>query len=148
VLLALVLGTALVVWALLQGVYSRLAPLPWTAVPTLLLLALAEIVAGVNVRNRIHHRTAAENARPVDPLSVAKMAALGKASAHAAAALAGVFLGFAGYVLPHLDLPHPRHDFVVSVATTVSALVLTGAALFLEWCCRVPKQPDEEDDRR
>jgi len=149
VLLALVLASALAVWALLEGLYSQLPPLPWTAVPTLLLLALGEIVAGVHLRNKIHHKAAAEEARPIDPLSVANMAALGKASAHAAAALAGVFLGFVLHVLPDIDLPTPRHDFIVSVATTVSALILTGAALFLEYCCRVPKDPEaERNDRR
>ncbi|MEO3785583.1 DUF3180 domain-containing protein [Actinocorallia sp. B10E7] len=149
VLLALVFGSALVVWALLKGMYSQLPPLPWTAVPTLLLLALGEIVTGVNLRNKIHHRSAAEEARPVDPLSVANMAVLGKASAHAAAALTGVFLGFVLHVLPDLDLPTPRHDLIVSVATSVSALALTGAALFLEYCCRIPKDPEaEKNDRR
>ena len=143
-LLALVFAAALSVWALLKGVYSQMVPLPWTAVPTLLLLALGEIVTGVNLRNKIHHKAAAENARPVDPMGVARMAALGKASAHAAAVLTGVFLGFALHVLPNLDLPTPRHDFVVSAATTVSALALTGAALFLEWCCRIPEDPEEK----
>ncbi|WP_106397136.1 DUF3180 domain-containing protein [Actinocorallia populi] len=147
-LLALVFAAALAVWALLKGVYSQLPPLPWTAVPTLLLLALGEVVTGVNIRNKIHHKAAAEDARPVDPLSVANMAVLGKASAHAAAALTGVFLGFAFHVLPDLDLPTPRHDFIVSAATTASALILTGAALFLEWCCRIPKDPEEEKNGR
>lgn len=143
-LLALVLGAALAVWGLLQIFYSSLEPLPWTAVPTLLLLALGEIVTGVHLRNRIHHKAAAEEARPVDPLSIANMAVLAKASAHAAALLAGAFLGFALHVLPDLDLPTPRHDLIVSAATAFSALILTGAALFLEYCCRVPKDPEEE----
>ncbi len=148
-LLALVFAAALSVWALLKGVYTQLPPLPWTAVPTLLLLALGEVVTGVNLRNKIHHKAAAEEARPVDPLSVANMAVLGKASAHAAAVLTGVFIGFALHVLPDLDLPTPRHDFVVSAATAVSALVLTGAALFREWCCRIPEDPEEKkNDRR
>jgi hypothetical protein len=134
-----------VTWALLRAVYSQLPPLPWTAVPTLLLLALGEVVTGVHLRNKIHHRSAAEDARPVDPLSVANMAVLGKASAHAAAGLTGVFLGFVLHVLPDLDLPTPRHDFVVSAATTVSALVLTGAALFLEYCCRIPPEEGEKE---
>ncbi len=148
VLLALALVAALATWGLLRAFYSSLPPLPWTAVPTLLLLALGEIVTGVHLRNRIHHKAAAEEARPVDPLSVAHMAVLAKSTAHAAAALTGVFVGFALRVLPDLDLPTPRHDLIVSAATAVSALVLTGAALFLEYCCRVPKDPEEEQNNR
>ncbi|ROO90371.1 uncharacterized protein DUF3180 [Actinocorallia herbida] len=146
VLLALVLVPALVVWALLRGFYSQLPPLPWTAVPTFLLLAVGEAFTGVGTRNKILHKSAAETARPVDPLSVARLAVLGKASAHAAAVLAGVFLGFVLHVAGDLDKPTLRHDFYVSAATALSALVLMGAGLFLEWCCRIPE--DKDDDKR
>lgn len=147
VLVLTVLVPALVVWLLVREVYTGLPKLPLTAIPTFLLLGLGEIVSGIGIRNRIHHKAAAEKARPVDPMSVARMAALGKASAHAAAALAGVFLGFVLYTAENLDKATPRQDFTVSVATTVSALILVGAALFLEYCCRVPKDPEDADRR-
>lgn len=144
VLLALVLVPALVVWAVLRGLYGQLPPLPWTAVPTFLILALGEIFSGVSTRNKILHKSAAETARPVDPLSVARMAVLGKASAHAAAALAGVFVGFVLFVSADLDKPTFRHDFFVSGATALSAVVLAAAGLFLEWCCRIPTDKNGE----
>ncbi|MCD0452288.1 DUF3180 domain-containing protein [Actinocorallia sp. API 0066] len=147
VLLALVVVPALAVWVVLRLFYSTLPPLPWTAVPTFLLLAVGEVFSGVSTRNKILHRSAAESARPVDPLSVARMAVLGKASAHAAAALAGVFLGFVLFVAGDLDKPTLRHDFFVSAATALSALVLTGAGFFLEWCCRIPKGKDDKNPR-
>ncbi|MDX6741819.1 DUF3180 domain-containing protein [Actinocorallia sp. A-T 12471] len=146
VLLALVAVPALVVWAVLRGFYSQLPPLPWTAVPTFLLLAIGEVFAGFSTRNKILHKSAAEAARPVDPLSVARLAVLGKASAHAAAALAGVFLGFVLFVAGDLDKPTLRHDFFVSGATALSAFVLAGAGLFLEWCCRIPKDDNSDKD--
>lgn len=145
VLLALALGSALAVWAVLRISYADIPPLPWTAVPTLLLLGLGEIVSGINLRNKIHHKVAAEKAKPVDPLSVARMAVLGKATALAASVLTGVFGGFVLYLAPKLDQSTPRHDFTVSTATAVAALVLVGAALFLEYCCRIPKDPDDAE---
>jgi hypothetical protein len=79
---------------------------------------------------------------------VARLAALAKASAHAAAVLAGVFGGFALALSDLLDLATPRRDFWVSGGTAVSALILVGAAYFMEYACRVPKGPDDEDDDR
>lgn len=142
-LLAFILVPAVLIWVLLRVTYASLPPLPWTAVPTLLLVGLAELVTGLNTRARIHHKESAEKAKPIDPLAVARLAALGKASAHAAAVLAGAFLGFVAYLASELDKSTPRSDFIVSTGTFLSALALVGAALFLEYCCRVPKDPDD-----
>ncbi|GLW66004.1 hypothetical protein Arub01_42480 [Actinomadura rubrobrunea] len=141
-LLALVIVIGLITWAVLDTAYVSLPPLPWTAVPTLLLLALGEAFTGVNLLRRIRRRP---GTKPVEPLVVARMAVLGKASAHAAAVLAGVFGGFAVGLSGSLDKQTPREDFVVSIATFVAAAVLVGAAYFLEYSCRVPKDPDERD---
>ncbi|TDD79008.1 DUF3180 domain-containing protein [Actinomadura rubrisoli] len=144
-LVALVVVLALISWAVLRTAYVSLPPLPWTAVPTLLLLALGEGFTGVNVLRRIRRKP---NTRPVEPLVVARMAALGKASAHAAAVLAGIFAGFAASLGDSLDKPTPRDDFFVSGGTFLAAVVLVGAAFFLEYSCRVPKDPDEQERNR
>ncbi|WP_242907897.1 DUF3180 domain-containing protein [Actinomadura terrae] len=144
-LIALVVVIGVTTWAVLRSAYVSLPPLPWTAVPTLLLLALGEGFTGVNVLRRIRRKP---GTKPVEPLVVARMAALGKASAHAAAVLAGVFAGFAGSLADSLDKPTPRHDFFVSGGTFLAAAVLAGAAFFLEYACRVPKDPDEEEHSR
>lgn len=145
ILVALVVGVAALVWGVLQLAYVSLPPLPWTAVPTLLLLALGEVVTAVNTRARIQRKP---DTRPVEPLVVARFVALAKASAYAATALAGVFGGFLIYLAASLDKDTPRRDFVVSAGSVLAALVLVGAALFLEYTCRVPKGPDDEDDHR
>jgi hypothetical protein len=144
-LLAIAAVVAALVWGVLQLAYVSLPPLPWTAVPTLLLLALGEIVTAVNTRARIQRKP---RTRPVEPLVVARFVALAKASAYTAAVLAGVFGGFVAYLSSSLDKNTPRQDFTVSVASAVAALVLVGAALFLEHACRVPKGPDDEDEYR
>jgi hypothetical protein len=145
ILIALAAAVAALVWGVLQLAYVSLPPLPWTAVPTLLLLALGELVTAVNTRARIQRKP---NTKPVEPLVVARFVALAKASAYAATVLAGVFGGFVLYLSSSLDKSTPRQDFTVSVGSLVAALVLVGAALFFEHCCRVPKGPDDEDDHR
>jgi Protein of unknown function (DUF3180) len=145
VLVAVGVGLALVLWGVLQLAYPSLPPLPWTAVPTLLLLALGEVVTAVNTRARIQRKP---NTKPVEPLVVARFVALAKASAYAATVLAGAFGGFVLYLSASLDKSTPREDFIVSAASVVAAVVLVGAALFLEHACRVPKGPDDEDDHR
>ncbi|REE97940.1 DUF3180 domain-containing protein [Thermomonospora umbrina] len=143
VLAALAVGLTVVTWLALQVAYESLPTLPWTMVPTLLLLGLGEAFTAYNLWRRIRHRP---GTRPVEPLVVARMAALAKASAHAGAVIAGLFGGFALHVSSSLDKSVPRQDFFVSVGTLIASLVLIGAAMWLEYACRVPKDPDE--DRR
>jgi hypothetical protein len=140
-LLLLVAVAAVITWIVLEAAYVSLPVLPWTAVPTLLLLALGEAFTGWHIMRRIRRKP---GTRPVEPLVVARMAALAKASAHAAAVLGGVFAGFALALSDMLEAATPRADFWVGIGTFVSSLVLVGAAGFLEWACRVPKDPEDE----
>ncbi|SNS77536.1 DUF3180 domain-containing protein [Actinomadura mexicana] len=151
-LVALVVVIGVITWAVLRSAYLSLPPLPWTAVPTLLLLALGEAFTGLNVLRRLRRKPSKDRAtdarksrqKPLDPLAVARLAALGKASAHSAAVIAGVFGGFAVSLASSLDKSTPRHDFFVSGGTFLAAVVLVAAACFLEYACRVPKGTDEE----
>jgi uncharacterized membrane protein YczE len=145
VLAAVVVGVGVVTWAAVRLLYASLPLLPWTMVPSLLLLALGELYAALVTRARIHHRP---GAKPIEPLIAARLAALGKASSHAAAVIAGVFAGLALYLVTSLDKPSPRHDFYVSGGTFLAGLALVAAAMFLEYACRVPKGPEDEDERR
>ncbi|MBA9001502.1 MULTISPECIES: DUF3180 domain-containing protein [Thermomonospora] len=142
---ALAVALAMVTWAFLQGTYDVLPKLPWTMVPTLLLLGLGEAFTAYNLWRRIRRRP---GTRPVEPLMVARMAVLAKASVIAGAVLAGIFAGFLLRLAPELDKTVPRQDFFVGVGTFVASLVLVGAAVWLEYACRVPKGPDDEDRDR
>lgn len=135
---------ALLSWAMVRFFFT-LPLLPWTMVPSLLLLALGEVYTALVTRARIQRRP---GTRPVEPLVVARLAALAKASAHAAAALAGVFAGMAFSLASSLDKPKPRWDFWASGGTALAAIVLIIAALVLEHSCRVPKGPEDKDERR
>lgn len=132
-----------VTWALLTVVYSSLPPLTWTGVPALLIAAGAEAWTGRDLRARIQRRP---GSKPAPPLFVARMVALAKATSLTAALLAGVSAGFTFYLSGMLDATTPRNDLITASVSFGSSLVLIAAALYLEYCCRVPKNPDRDDD--
>ena len=143
VLVVLVVAFTVLTWAVLRRVYSDLPTVPWTAIPTVLLLAVGEAYSGSMTRARIERRP---GTKPVEPLAVARLAALAKASAYVGAVFAGVFAGFVFRVVPLLDQDTPRRDFFLAGGSLVACVVLICAALYLEHCCRVPRRP--EDDTR
>lgn len=140
-LLVAVLAAA-VMWALLTAVYSSLPPLTWTLVPALLIAAAAEAWTGRDLRARIQGKTP----RPAPPLFVARVVALAKASSQTAALLAGICAGFMIYLSGKTGAPTPRGDLVDASLSFGGCLVLLAAALFLEYCCRVPGGPDKDDN--
>jgi Protein of unknown function (DUF3180) len=144
-LTVIAVACALVTWLLLRSFYESLPPLPWSGVPALLVAAAAEVWAGLDLRARI----AGHRGKPPSPLFVPRMVALAKASSMAAALVAGAAAGFVIYLSGSLDASTPRHDAITAVVIFLAALALAGAALFLEYCCRVPKAPgqDQADER-
>jgi hypothetical protein len=142
-------------WVLLRAVYAKLPPLPWTGVPALLIAAVAEAWTGRDLRARIAgpRRGTGQGARgsgqgardlkPPAPLFVSRMVALAKASAVAAAIIAGFAAGFDFYLADSLNASVPREDALTAVITFVAAVLLGCAALYLENSCRVPEDPDE-----
>jgi len=131
---------AVLTWGLLKVVYSSLPPLPWTGVPALAIVAVFELGAGRDLRRRIAGRGAAKNSglKPADPLVVSRMLVLARATALAGALIAGVLLGFVIYLSAMLGDVIPRRDLINSAITCAVALIMIGAALYLEFCCRVP----------
>jgi hypothetical protein len=131
-------------WLVLRLVYSDLPPLPWTAVPALLLLAIAEGWSGRNLRARLSGRM---GSKPILPIAVARMAALAKASSLAGALIGGLTAGFLIYVSGSLDKATPRSDALVAASTAVAAILLVIAALYLERGCRIPADDQDGIDR-
>jgi hypothetical protein len=143
VLLVTAVVCALVAWLLLRPLYSTLPPLPWTGVPALLIAAAAEAWTGRDLRARILGRS---SAKPALPIYVARMAVLAKATAHAAAVIAGLAAGFALYAAGSLPASIPKRDVITAGVTFAASLLLMLAALYLEHCCRVPRDPRGERD--
>ena len=131
-----------VTWAVLTAVYASLPPLTWTLVPALLIGAALEAWTGRDLRARIQ---GGAGARPVPLLFVARMVALAKASSQAAALLAGVSAGFMIYLSGMTDAPTPRTDLVDASLSFGASVILLAAALFLEYCCRVPDAHDRDE---
>jgi hypothetical protein len=136
-LAAVLVVMAALSWGVLRVLDSRgqaLPPQPWT-VPALIGV-LAAMVAGstVALRRRLAGRG---GARPASRLGVARMAVLGKASAHAGAALAGVYVGYVVLLLGDLAAGARRERAVVAGLSALAALVLALAGLLLERSCRI-----------
>jgi hypothetical protein len=142
-LLTGVLATA-VWWALLTVIYSKLPPLTWTGIPALLLAAAVEAWTGRDLRARIMGNN--PGTKPLPPLFVARMVVLAKATSQVGALLAGVSVGFIGYLSGMLDAATPRSDLITASISFASCLILIAAALFLEYCCRVPRDPNGDRD--
>jgi hypothetical protein len=142
-LLLILLLAAVLTWALLKAVYASLPPLTWTGVPALLIAAGVEAWAGRDLRARIQGKG---GTRPAPPLFVARVVALAKASSQTAALLAGICAGFMVYLSGMASAPTPRADLIDASLSFGACLVLLAAALFLEYCCRVPKDPEGGDE--
>jgi uncharacterized protein DUF3180 len=142
-LLIVAIICGVIAWAVLQGIYASLPPLSWTGVPALLIAAGIEAWAGRDVKARIAGR---EGYKPAPALFVARLVALAKASAYAAAVVAGVSLGFVIFLIRLLQATTPRTDMITAGVTFGSSLVLLAAALYLENCCRIPKDSDRDDE--
>jgi hypothetical protein len=140
-LVALLVGVAAVSWGALTVAQNRGASLPslaWTAPAAILLLAVVVLVAALALRSRLRGR------RPPNPLGTARMAVLGKASAHVGPIVGGLYLGYLVVLLSDLDIASGRERAVVCVAAVGAAAMLSGAGLFLERTCRVSGGDDDE----
>jgi len=142
-LLAIAAVSAAICWIVVKFTFSSLAPLPWTAVPALILLAIGEFLFGRNLGPRLHGQP---GAKPIQPMAVPRVVALAKASSAAGAAIGGLALGFLIYTIPSISKPVPGHDALASAVTMLAAIGLVLAALYLERACRAPEPPDDSDD--
>jgi hypothetical protein len=139
VLVAVLAGA--VAYVITRSDYSDLPSPKLYALLWLALLAVAEAYTAVLTRARL---AGSEGTRPINPLVVARLVALAKASSVVGAAAAGGYAGFLGWVA-QVASPAADHDSVTAGTGIGAGLALVGAALLLEWVCRVPKDDDEDD---
>jgi hypothetical protein len=138
-LFLLTVAVAVVSWLLLRAVYTSLPSFPWTMLPALIIAAGGEAITARGLRARILGRP---GTKPVPSLQVARMVALAKASSLAAALIGGVAAGFAGAAAGSLPAHAAGHDVFVSTCTFGGSVLLAVAALYLEYCCRIPEDRD------
>lgn len=117
--------------------YSTLPPLPWGPLVSVGLVALIEVAAAWRVAPHVPGRKVA--LEPVEPLLVARLAVLAKASSVLGAAVTGVCIGAAAWLVPRSErVVAAEHDVPVALAGIVVGVLLVVAALWLEWACRIP----------
>ena len=145
-LIAYAAAVTLITWLAMRQWYGDLPRLRWFVPLSLILLAIAEVLAANQLRDRIRRRP---GALPVQPLVAARMLALAKASAVVGAVMVGIWAGLLVYVVPRLgQLNAAGNDTVVGAIGVVAAVSLTAAALWLEYCCRTPAPPDGDRHAR
>jgi len=136
------LVTAVLVYLLVRVLYGQLPPLPTFAGVTLLVLAIVEGALGVSLRSRIRNPGAG---RPLQPLTAARSVALAKASSVLGAIMLGAWFGALAYVLPRrAEITAAADDVPSTVVGVVCSAILIAAALWLEWCCRTPRDQDNQ----
>jgi hypothetical protein len=141
VLVAVAVATGAIVYTIVAVSYGDLPPIPLFAPATLAFLGVAELLTALSVRARLQHRP---GTRPIDPLAVARLVALAKASSFVGALVFGGYGAILGYVAQALDNPHKSHDATACGFGTAAGLLLVIAGLALERVCRVPGPPDDE----
>lgn len=157
--MAVGLVAAVVAYLLTRTNYSSLPQLPRLAGVSAAILGVGEAVFGWGLRQRIRRRADYLRGRdrhgatpaqppppPVPALLAARALAVGKASALAGAALLGLWVGFAAYVLPDAGEVTAAHaDAVTASIGMVGSLVLLVGALILENCCRAQDDGPPDD---
>lgn len=134
------LAAAAVAWLLVSRFYGEFPQLPWLPTVTIAALAVLEGYAAMNTRARIERRPGQD---PVNPLAVARLVVLAKASSLVGA----IFGGFYAGLVVWLAIERTRaatNDLPAGIAGLVANLALVVAALWLERACRVPEQPGED----
>jgi hypothetical protein len=135
--LAAAAGLALVVVYVLKRLYyltSLTSALPRTPVISVAIVALVEAELGRGVRARLAGRP---RTKPILPITVARYAALSRASSIAGALIAGAWAGVLLYTAPRGGQPSVAGaDTITAGLGIASGVALTAAALWLEYGCR------------
>ena len=135
--LVIAFAFALVVAYILMRVYylnSISSALPRTPVISVAIVALVELELGRGTRARLGGRP---GTKPIMPITVARFAALARASSIAGAVVAGAWAGVLVYTAPRGNQPTVAGaDTITSALGVASGVLFLAAALWLEQGCR------------
>ncbi len=113
---------------------SLTSSLPRTPVLSVAVVALVEAELGRGVRSRLAGRP---GTRAILPITVARYAALARASSIAGALVVGAWAGVLAYTAPRGDQPPVAGaDTITAALGVASGAALIAAALWLEYGCR------------
>lgn len=142
-LFVVALAAAAISWVLIGRYYGEVPQLTWFPALTLLLLAILEAIAARAIKARIDRRPGTE---PMEPLVVARVVVLAKASSVAGALFTGVYGGVLVWVWAESSgNQHAAADIAPAAQGLAAALLLVAAALWLERGCRIPESDTDRD---
>ncbi len=145
-LLAVGLVVAVLANLAVRLTYGSLPGFPLLGGVTLAVLGVAEAIAGRALRARIRREP---GTTPVQPLVAARAVLLAKASSVAGAVVGGAWLGLLVFTAPQAGtIQAAGSDTAAAAVGLACALVLVGGALWLEYCCRTPDDPNDPDPPR
>jgi hypothetical protein len=135
--------TAGLSWFFVRRYFGDIPDITWLAGLTMAGLAVVEAIAARSTKAKVEQRP---RAGQLNPLLVARLAVLAKASSLAGSIFAGAYGGIAAWALAERDrLTVAAQNLAPAIAGVVGALALVAAALLLERACRVPEPPEDED---
>lgn len=146
-LLALALLAAVIAWLLVRTLYGSLPAIPVYAGASLYVAAIIEVILAFVIRSRVGKSEIGEGPGRIHPITVARSVALAKASALVGAASTGVWVGFLVFLLPErAEVRAAMEDTSGAVVGAVAGVALVAAALWLEYCCKAPEDPDDPSE--
>jgi len=142
-LIVAALITAGLGWLVMHQYFAQLPNVTW--LPGLILagLGVVEAIAAHDTKARVEQRP---RSGALNPLLVARLVVLAKASSLAGSIFAGWYGGVAAWALSERgNLNVADANLPPSIGGLIGALVLVAAALQLERAGRVPDPPDDDD---
>jgi hypothetical protein len=143
VLVALALVAGVAGYLLTNAFYSDVPSLPLYGPVFLVVLAAAEAYTASTTAARLAGRPGTQ---PIHPITVARIAALAKATSPIGALAFGAYAGFLAHVAG-IDSLQATRDVRTAALGAAAGLLLVVAALFMERVCRA-KEPENDDRDR
>lgn len=126
--------------AIFDLAYGSMESIPRFAGGMLLILGLLELIGGFVVRDRI------QTGRMTEAIVVSRVVIIAKASSQLGVIMLGGWLGALLYLGAHsTTLIAAKEDIPSAVIGAICAAALLAAAVWLEYCCRTPRDRDRDD---
>lgn len=145
-LVGAVAATALGGYPLVVVLYPGFPSITVRTNVSLLVIAVAQALWARYVRAKVGDGEIGVGRGWLHPLTVARTVTVAKASAWVGALALGWWIGVLGYLLPRRSwLRAAAADTPGAVVAAASALLLIIAALWLQHCCKSPRDPTEHE---
>jgi uncharacterized membrane protein YeaQ/YmgE (transglycosylase-associated protein family) len=119
---------------------DRNLPLPWSLPALMAVLALSILLWARGTKARLQGRP---GTKPIDPLVVARSAAIAMATSRTGSLVGGFVVGVIGALLGGWNVPYVREQIASGAITAFMSALAVLSGLYLERICRVP--PDARD---